>query len=136
MNTFVDATNAYAASIGRNVHHRGWRLLTVNELWSFFSIVFFLGTISIRKRREFWDPSGSYYNKWVASAMDCGHFEDIIFCLHWVNTAELSDPELLNCMFDRGIFMNGTIRTNRFERKWNIPKSWFYKKKPTHVEDL
>ena len=90
MTTFVQETNNYAASVGRNVNSRGWSALTEEELWAFFAIVLFLGTLEVRYRRTLWDPKSKYYNKWIASTMECGRFEDILFCLHWVNTAELT----------------------------------------------
>jgi hypothetical protein len=93
MRTFVDATNAYAASINRNIHSRGWSILSVNELWNFFAIVTFLGTMKVRERRALWAPSSAYYNAWVATTMTVGRFEDILYCLHWVNTAALSPAE-------------------------------------------
>jgi hypothetical protein len=229
-------------------------MLSVNELWAFFAIVLFLGTMKVRDRRNLWSITSKYYNQWVASTMECGRFEDILFCLHWMNTAALTSeekrdqhrqdpffpvsgflehlrarfqlyftpgqdidvdeqgipskcyhsaiqynkdkphkwffkvwslncsktaycfnygmykggdterdgdmpassypveklsrneilwhkghimhadnyfngPELVYIMRDRGIHLNGTIRTNRFERKWGIPKEWFFKKK-------
>jgi hypothetical protein len=96
MTTLVSATNAYAASVQRNVHSRRWPPLTVKELWAFFSIILVLGTINVRYRRSFWDRSSKYYNTWVASAMECGRFEDILFCLHWVNTADVDPVERRN----------------------------------------
>lgn len=93
MHTFVEQTNSYARSVNRNVNSRGWPLLTADELWHFFSIVIFCGTISVRERRKFWDKNSKYYNNWIASTMECGRFEDILFCLHWVDTAQFSTEE-------------------------------------------
>ena len=93
MRTFVGETNAYAASIDRNVNSRRWPALSVNELWAFFAIVIFLGTMKVRERRTLWVPVSKYYNQWVASTMECGRFEDILFCLHWMNTAALTPNE-------------------------------------------
>jgi hypothetical protein len=93
MQTFVDATNAYAASCRKNINSRGWPLLTVNELWTFFGIVLFLGTLKVRYRRTLWDTSSKYYNEWVASSMSCGRFEVVMYCLHWTNTLALTDAE-------------------------------------------
>ena len=93
METFVRETNSYAASTNRNVNSRGWQELTQDELWSFFAIVLFLGTLAVRERRLLWDPKSNHYNKWVAETMEVGRFEDILFCLHWTNSAGFSATE-------------------------------------------
>jgi hypothetical protein len=58
-----------------------------------FLIILFLGTMSVRDRRDLWNRKCPYFNHWVASTMDCGRFEDILHCLHWVDAAALTEQE-------------------------------------------
>ncbi len=44
-----------------------------------------------------------------------------------------NSPQLVCILLERGIHSNGTIRTNRFAKKWKILKQWFFKKKKEAV---
>ena len=93
MQTFVTATNAYAESTGRNVHNRGWKALSIDELWVFSGVWVFCTEHSTRNRRDLWEPRSPHYCKWIAESIGCGRFEDILMCLHWENSAQYSEIE-------------------------------------------
>ena len=50
---FVEATNGYARDTNRKIERKPWWDVSVAEMWIFFAVVIFLGTIEAPQRRLF-----------------------------------------------------------------------------------
>ena len=90
---FVLNTNAYARTTNHKSNGVSWKDVTVSEIWVFFAIVMFMGTISVPQRRLLWDPKTRYFNNFVANNMSMRRFEGILACLHWENTAAFTKEQ-------------------------------------------
>lgn len=91
MDTLVTNTNSY----GSHIRGSRWKNVAKGELWVFLSIVLFTGVHRIPNRRLLWDDkSGKYRSQWVKSLMNRDRFEEILRCLHWIDTSVFSDNEI------------------------------------------
>lgn len=88
MKILVENTNKFGAFINR----KQWKDVTIDELWTFFGIVLFTGLVKVPERRLLWqDEPGKFGSKFVKTCMARKRFEDILQCLHWLDTSDYSD---------------------------------------------
>lgn len=88
MGTLVHNTNRFAAY----TREEQWKDVTIDELWTFFAMVLFTGLNKVPERRLLWqEEGGKFSSRFVKNCMTRKRFEDILQCLHWLDTSDYSE---------------------------------------------
>jgi hypothetical protein len=87
--TFIAATNSYAAAVNR----AEWQDVTASEFKVFLALVLYFGVVNLPSRRMAWSIGSIYRIPWVASTMAVKRFEAILNAWHWTDATSLSDAE-------------------------------------------
>jgi hypothetical protein len=87
--TFIAATNSYAAAVNR----AEWTDVTVSEFKVFLALVLYFGVVTLPSRRMAWGNGSMYRIPWVVSMMTLRRFEAILNAWHWIDATSLSDAE-------------------------------------------
>lgn len=91
MNNFWVNTNSYAECKNDKEWPEGG--ISKDDLYRFFGLILFFGTLKVSERRLVWEINSKLYNKFVAGVMSRHKFEAILRNLHWYNTGQLSKEE-------------------------------------------
>ena len=89
MDQFVTSTNKF----GRK-DQALWEDITVDILYKFFSIIFFMGLVRQPEIRSFWSKDPKYRREWVRRIMSRDRFKQIWTCLHFVDVTTFTHPEI------------------------------------------
>jgi hypothetical protein len=89
MNSFVTATNSYAAALKRV----DWRDVTVPEFKVFVSMLLYFGVVDLPSRRMAWRSNSIFRMPWAATVMTCKRFEAILNNWHWMDSSHIAEAE-------------------------------------------
>ena len=72
-----------------------WVNVTVDTLFNFFSIIFFMGIVRLPEMRSFWSRNPKYRREWVKSIIvSRDRFHQIWSCFHYVNVTPFTEADI------------------------------------------
>jgi hypothetical protein len=89
MNSFVTATNSYAAALKRVA----WKDVNVPEFKVFVAMLLYFGVVNLPSRRMAWKPNSIFRMPWAATVMTCKRFEAIMHSWHWMDSSHIAEAE-------------------------------------------
>ena len=89
MRNFCECTNAYAMLAER----KNWTPLTTKEFRKFLAILLYMGIVDLPSREMYWHNAVTA-TPFVVNAMTYNRFNDIVYCLHYVDITILTGQEI------------------------------------------